>query len=62
MPPALGPAALGLWAYILGKSLMAMLQLLHNFTYIPLYKGTVHGIYLFYLQVIPCGFFPESCT
>ena len=27
---ALGPAALGLWAYISGKSLMPMLQLLHK--------------------------------
>ena len=26
---ALGPAALGLWAYISGKSLVPMLQLLH---------------------------------
>ena len=29
MPSALGPAALGLRAYISGKSLMPMLQLLH---------------------------------
>jgi len=28
MPSALGPVALGLWAYISGKSLMPMLQLL----------------------------------
>jgi len=28
MPSALGPAALGLWAYISSKSLMPMLQLL----------------------------------
>ena len=28
MPSALGPAALGLWAYISGKSLVPMLQLL----------------------------------
>jgi len=29
MPSALRPAALGLWAYISGKSLMPTLQLLH---------------------------------
>ena len=29
MPSALGPVALGLLAYISGKSLMPMLQLLH---------------------------------
>ena len=30
MPSALRPAALGLWAYISGKALMPMLQLLHK--------------------------------
>ena len=29
MPSAVRPAALGLWAYISGKSLMTMLQQLH---------------------------------
>jgi len=32
MPSALGPVALGLWAYISGKSLIPMLQLLLGHT------------------------------
>ena len=36
-PSALGPVALGLWAYISGKSLVPMLQLLHvQYFYITL--------------------------
>ena len=37
MPSALEPAALGLRAYISGKSLVPMLQLLHVYTYVATY-------------------------
>ena len=37
MPLALGPAALGLRAYISGKSLVPMLQLLHVCIYVRMY-------------------------
>ena len=41
MSSALRPAALGLQAYISGKSLMAMLQLLH----VPMYIGVLTCMY-----------------
>ena len=51
MPSALGPAALGLRAYISGKSLVPMLQLLHvimSFTYVLLYSVVFPRIQLWY--------------
>ena len=44
MPSALGPAALGLWAYISGKSLVPMLQLSNIYMYvivIPQYEYNI---------------------
>ena len=47
MPSALGPAALGLRAYISGKSLMPMLQLLHVCTVVVVEDDIVSCLYSF---------------
>ena len=44
MPSALGPVALGPWAYTSGKSLLPMLRLLH--TYIRAYVHTYIHTYM----------------
>jgi len=49
MPSALGPAALRLWAYISGKSLVPMLQLLH----VSLCMGGSKGKAGIQIQCIP---------
>ena len=65
MPSALGPVALRLWAYISGKSLVPMLQILHKTQNIPFFILISHLMYnksfLLYMlswrQVIfDCGF------
>jgi len=46
MPSAIRPVALGLWAYISGKSLMPMLQLLHVYCVATYYCATFSYIYV----------------
>ena len=51
IPSALGPAALGLYAYISGKSLLPMLQLIHVYwaitSYYPGNNYHIHPVFNF---------------